>query len=235
LVIDIETIPCQNLPEECIPQFDESLVSLGNLKDPFKIRDKIEAARTAFSENVNKEMSVSPDLSQVCCLGYGYDHFTNVFDAQDEPDDYKIIVQAWSLISDAYREHIPIVTFNGLSFDIPVLLRRSMVLDISVAPGMVADLLARYDNHHHYDLMHMLAFRNPFSGRIYAHNLNYYLARFDIGGKTPGMDGGMVYPAWKSGRHDEIAEYCKNDVYMTAALFKRVVPWLIRPEKKKEK
>jgi predicted PolB exonuclease-like 3'-5' exonuclease len=232
LVVDLETIPAQSLPEECIPKFDENTVNVGYLKDPWKIKEKIQEARTKFEANIDKIMSVSPDLCQVCCLGYGDATDQQAVSAMDDASEYDLVVEAWSLISSAYHEKIPIVTFNGASFDIPVLLRRAMILDISVAPGMIAHLLARFDNRHHYDLMQMLGFRNPFSGKLEAHGLNYYLKRFGLGAKTDGMDGSMVYPAWKENRHSDIMDYCKQDVGMTAALFERISPWMIHPAKK---
>jgi predicted PolB exonuclease-like 3'-5' exonuclease len=101
-----------------------------------------------------------------------------------------------------------------------------MLLDIYVPPSTVAALLKRYDNTVHFDLMQVLAGRNPFSGKIEAKKLDFYLRRFGLGSKSDGWDGSMVYPAFKEGRHQEILEYCKRDVEMTAALFERVMPWV---------
>jgi DNA polymerase elongation subunit (family B) len=235
LVIDIETIPAQSLPEESLPKFDETSVSVGNLKDPWKIKEKVEEARKKFEADLDKKMSLDPDLCQVCCFGYGDRKDQQAISARDEESELDLIIDAWEIIGKTYRDKIPVVTFNGASFDLPVLLRRAMLLDISVAPGMVAHLLARYDNWRHYDLMQMLGFRNPFSGKLETHGLDYYLKRFGLGAKFKEMTGADVYPAWKENRHADIMAYCRQDVEMTVALFGRVAPWIISPIKKEEK
>jgi uncharacterized protein YprB with RNaseH-like and TPR domain len=235
LVVDLETIPSSTLPEACLPKFDEASVLMGNLKDPFKQREKIQEARAKFETDLDKKLSTDPDLCQVCCFGYGDSNDQQAIIAQDEAEEFQMITEAWGLISKAYKNHVPIVTFNGQSFDLVILFRRAMLMDISVAPGMVDHLLARYNNRYHYDLMQMLGIRNPFSGQLQAKGLQYYLARFGLGSKTEGMDGSKVYPAFKEGRFSDIMNYCKEDVAMTAALFHRVSPWLISPTKREEK
>lgn len=228
--MDIETIPCQTIPEECRPRFDEASVKLGNLKDRFKVEERIQEERARFEETVDKQMSTDPDLCQVCCF-VGYvpgREFKTAFAAQGETD-LKLLYAAWDWIRMVHLEQVPLVTFNGTSFDLAVLIRRAMIEDLTVSPAMIENLLRRYDNRHHYDLMQLLAMRNLFSGKPDFHGLDYYLRRFGLGGKFSGWTGAMVYPAWKEGRYEEIVEYCKDDVMKTARLFERVAPWLVSP------
>jgi uncharacterized protein YprB with RNaseH-like and TPR domain len=235
LVIDIETIPCQTLPEGCIPTFDEASVATGNLKDPFKIREKIDEAHNKFNADIDKKLSVDPDYCQVCCFGYGDANDQTVFIASENLGEFELISEAWEIIASHYNKKIPIVSFNGISFDLPILLRRAMLLDISVPPGMVQKLISRFEYGNHFDLMQLLACRNPFSGKLEAKSLSFYLNLFGLGYKTNGMDGSQVYPAFKEGRYSDIMNYCKDDVRLTAALFKRVAPWIMTPVKKEEK
>jgi hypothetical protein len=233
-VLDIETIPDQALPEACIPKFDESEVKLGNLKDQLKIREKIEQARVGWEEDLGKKMSFDRDLCQLCCAvchDSRSDTFTT-YPATTPEMELDALVGVWGWIAERYHRHIPLVTFNGITFDLPILQRRAMIHDVSVAPGMYQDLTKRQEyNTAHFDLMQLLAGRNPFSGKIEAKGLNAYLSRFGLGAKTEGWDGSMVYPAWKEGRMEEILSYCRQDVEMTARLFERVRPWVIVPKK----
>jgi len=229
-VIDIESVPCQWLPAVCRPEFDQASVKLGNTKDVFKIREKIEEAKTAFYADLDKRMSVDPDLCQVVCVvGYhkGRDSFLQL-SAVDEAEETELIMDAWGWIRERYQEKTPLVTFNGLSFDLPVLLRRAMFSDISVNPVMVANLMRRQEyNFCHYDLMQLLGKRNPFSGPTF-NGLEYHLKRWGIGAKLG--DGSMVYPWFKEGADgiEKILEYCRDgDVVGTAKLFERVAPWLV--------
>jgi DNA polymerase elongation subunit (family B) len=236
-VIDVETIPNPGLPPECLPQFDESTVKLGNLQDRFKIQAKIDEARAAWEIGQDKRCSVDPDLCMVCC-GVAM-HFQNVpgeipniscKSAVTAADEAELLYEIWSCIRAAYEADVPIVGFNTMTFDLPVLVRRAMLLDVGVSPAMIRALLARQEsNYRHYDLMQLLGVRSPFSGKIEAKGLSYYLNLFGLGGKTWGMDGSQVYSLWKEGKINEIKNYCQTDVQRTASLFRRVAPWLIAP------
>lgn len=231
LVIDCETIPCQDIPAECLPQFDEASVKLGNLKDSFKVREKIEEARADFEAGLDKKMSTDPDLCQICCA-VTYNPVTklmSVFLAKDIQEEFVLLSGVWALIRAEIQDGVKLVTFNGNSFDLPVLQRRAMIQDVSVAPGLYTSLTDRYSKSH-IDLMQALAFRSPFSGKVEAKSLDHYLKRFCLGGKQDGMDGSMVCQAFKEGRFDEIVQYCKQDVLMTSLLFERIAPWLLLPK-----
>jgi predicted PolB exonuclease-like 3'-5' exonuclease len=228
-MLDIETIPCQSLPAECRPEFDEASVALGNLKDRFKIQEKIDDARARFEAGVDKQMATNPDLCQIVCLvcyQKSRDDYL-VLNADDEETEYRLLQDAWEYIRRCSLNHVPVASFNGKSFDIPVMVRRSMILDVAISPELIDDLLRKYDARHHIDLMEVLALRNPFSGKPEYHSLNYYLKRFGLPEKLTGWDGSKVYPAWLEGRYSEIAEYCKQDVASSAELLDRVAPWII--------
>jgi 3'-5' exonuclease len=234
--IDIETIPNQAIPEECVPKFDEASVKTGNLKDPVKIREAIQKARDEFEAGIEKRMSLDPDLCQIVCV-VGFDSETGFeeFRAPDSDCELTALAVAWDWIRERYNDRVPIVSFNGIGFDVPILARRAMIQDISVAPGMLSDLTRRQEyNTFHHDLMQLLAHRNAFSGKLETKSLEYYLRLFGIGSKTEGWDGSSVYPAWKDGRMDEIVAYCRQDVEMTAKLYLRVMPWLVHSKKRFE-
>jgi predicted PolB exonuclease-like 3'-5' exonuclease len=119
--------------------------------------------------------------------------------------------------------------FNILSFDFPVLHRRAMIEDIGVAPLMAQNLMRRQEyNRHSLDLMQLLGRLNPFSGRNDTiNNLDYYLARYGLGEKS--AHGSDVWPMFQAGKHQEILDYCVDDVNCEAALFERVAPWIVVP------
>lgn len=201
IVIDTETIPSQNLPESCMPQFDESEVKLGNLVDRWKIEQKINDAREKWQANLDKDMATDPYLCQICCLvGYhkASDEFLTLF-APDQDSEFDMLNTAWEWIGKHYRNRIPLVGYNSSSFDLPVMLTRSMLLDVTVQPGMIGNFMKRqdYGNRYHYDLMQRLGHRNPFSGKLEYKKLDYHLQRFRIGGKPTGWNGSQVYPAFK--------------------------------------
>jgi uncharacterized protein YprB with RNaseH-like and TPR domain len=231
---DIETIPLPNLPEELRPKFDEASVKLGQLKDRFKIAEKIEEARAKHAADLDKTMSLDPDLCMVCAFvshlsnGERKEFKASIF-APNEEAEYNLLVAAWAWLRDQYKARVPIVSFNGKSFDLQVLRRRAMLQDVSVPPALYEALTRRYETKHHVDLMEVLGNRNLFSGKVEYKSMDWYLKRFGIGAKYNGMSGADVYPLFKEGEYQRILEYCQDDVLKTSMLFQRVAPWILAP------
>ena len=233
--IDIETIPASDIPEDCLPKFNEEDVKVGNLKDRFKIEEKINQERMKFEANIHKTMSLDPDLCRILCIST-HETATNTTShwyAQTERDEYTALYEAWQWITSQIAREIPVVTFNGQGFDFPVMIRRAMLLDVAVPARTISQVMKRQDsNRVHLDLMLILASRNPFSGRPEAKGLNYYLQRFQITngngvGKYGGMTGADVYPAFQEGRHQQIIDYCRSDSELTRDLCRRIYPWIM--------
>ena len=216
-VFDIETIPNQFLPEETKTEFTET-IKTGNLKD----QDKIDA-------KVNKKMSTDKDLCQITTfVGCTYkEKALEVKVLQWPPldEEYEVVSGAWDFIRRAYSDKIPLVSFGGNGFDLPVLFAAAMRLDIPVSRSLYDAITYRYENDRHYDLMRSLTGEtHPVTGK----SLNFYLGLFRLGKKTEGMDGSQVYPAWQAKEYIKISEYCEQDVLMTAKLFDRVEPWICK-------
>jgi len=225
---DIETIPNQELPEGTIPQFDESDVKLGNTKDPVKVEAKVSKARQDFKDGLSKKMSLDPDLCQIVMFsGIKYDtekgqpiqETIKIDDTME--DEHSLLLDGWQFIRNAYNNRIPLVSFNGIKFDLVVMLHRAMGLDVPLSTAMYAALTPRWTAQHHYDLMQILAGwdRNRWK------SLEFYLNRFGLGSKQ-GMDGSQVYPLWQKREFDKIKEYGRHDALMTCELFERIEPWI---------
>jgi predicted PolB exonuclease-like 3'-5' exonuclease len=236
-VFDIETIPLQGLPEEMVPAPNMEDVKYGNAKDPIKRQAIEDEYVRKFYEQLDKRMATDPDYCQVVCfVGMECeegieamdldDIIMNVMTAPNTEDETALIIQAWDWIESMVRREIPLVSYNGIGFDIPVLLRRAMYLDVSVDPKLAAMLMQRQEkNHIHYDLMQILGLRSPFGGRMEVKSLDAWLKRFGMDAKTG--NGGEVFGWWSNGEIGRVVEYCANDVERTGNLFNRVAPWLI--------
>ena len=235
--IDIETIPNQSLPEGATPEFDPDDVKVGNVKDPIKIQEKIDKAEMDFNKGLAKKMSTDKDLCQVITF-VGYIYTTSLTeDPKDKiidkkvlqwpplDEEYEVIYEAWNFIKHAYNDKIPLVSFGGNGFDLPVLFAAAIRLDVPLSRSMYDAITFRYENNHHYDLMRSLTGEiHPVRGK----SLEFYLNCFQLGNKATDMDGSQVYPAWQAKEYTKIAEYCEQDVLMTAKLFERIEPWLAK-------
>jgi len=215
---DLETIPDQALPSKCLRAITDE-IKFGNL-GPEKRQEKID-----------KKMSVTPRMCQVCTfVGMKYDtdaeKVTEKISLQlkaDPEDEYEIIRDAWDWIKSCMNNRIPIVSYNGIGFDLPILKMRAIKHDVPI-PFKYKELVSKWGpTKFHYDLMLCLADFDRYNSFA---KLDYWLNYFGIGQKTEGMDGSQVYPAWKAGEYDKIQSYCEDDVLSTARLFARVESWI---------
>lgn len=225
-VFDIETVPTQNLPSGCRPEFDEDSIKYGNLKDETKRKAKRVEAEQVFNDGLDKKMATDRALCQVVCfVGYQYNTDTNELKstiqlAGNDPDDeHRCVSCAWEFIHKATLNRVPVVTFNGKGFDLPVLLFRAMILDIAVQGSTYVKLTNKWNvTKDHYDLMQVLVGNIPQTGR----NLDFYLRLFGVGAKPNDFDGSQVYETWQAKEYDKIREYCESDVLNTCQLFSRI-------------
>jgi predicted PolB exonuclease-like 3'-5' exonuclease len=125
-----------------------------------------------------------------------------------------------SLISafvDRIAELTPqLVTFNGASFDLPVLRYRAMVNGVA-APGLS---LRPYFNRYTEDAVDLCDVLSSFSPQAKAtlHELCRVMA---LPGKPDGMSGAEVEKYYRDGHIREIAEYCESDVVNTYRVWPR--------------
>jgi predicted PolB exonuclease-like 3'-5' exonuclease len=109
-----------------------------------------------------------------------------------------------------------LVTFNGNSFDLPVLRYRAMINEVS-APG----LLARpYFNRYSDDALDLCDVLSSFSSQGKA-TLNELSKIMGLPGKPDGTDGGEVHRYFCEGRIKEIADYCETDIVNTYRIWLR--------------
>ena len=221
-VIDIETIPNQSLPIECIPTFDSSVVKTGNMGEE-KAQAKIAKERDKFEKALVKKMSVNPVLCQVCAFSsilYETENNKIIDKINMVNDEFQCVYHAWDSISKYCDEMTPLVTYNGINFDIPVLIFRAMALKIPI-PFITKKLLRKYRSDIHCDLMQLLANWDREKWK----SLEFYINLFGLGKKQG--HGSEIYAWWQNKEFDKIIAHCKEDVRLTLELFKRVSPWMI--------
>jgi len=109
-----------------------------------------------------------------------------------------------------------LVTFNGHSFDLPVLRYRAMVHGVS-APGLSArPYFYRYSE----DAVDLCDVFSSFSsqGKATLHEISKVMG---LPGKPKGFDGGEVERHYHEGKIKEIADYCEADVVNTYQVWLR--------------
>ncbi len=109
-----------------------------------------------------------------------------------------------------------LVTFNGNSFDLPVLRYRAMINEVS-APGL---LVRPYFNRYSDDALDLCDVLSSFSAQGKA-TLNELSKIMGLPGKPDGIDGGEVHRYFREGRIKEIADYCETDIVNTYRVWLR--------------
>src|SRR5688572_3095962 len=114
------------------------------------------------------------------------------------------------------RYHPDLVTYNGRSFDLPVIALRSLRHGVPMGWYYQGKLRHRYTEEGHLDLCDMLADH----GAARSMSLDAIARLIGLPGKV-GVDGSQVEGLFNAGKLDLIKSYCLTDVAQTALLFLR--------------
>ncbi|MCH2112350.1 MAG: ribonuclease H-like domain-containing protein [Planctomycetes bacterium] len=132
-------------------------------------------------------------------------------------NERELLQEFWRLAEDWGT----VVTYNGRGYDGPVLMTRSAMLEVAPSRNLSG---YRYSIREHCDLMEVLGFHGAARE---SYSLDYWCRRFGVESPKGKMDGSMVAQKARTGRYDEIAEYCLRDTRATADLFRRVSGTLV--------
>ncbi|WCR58661.1 MAG: hypothetical protein PG978_000075 [Wolbachia endosymbiont of Ctenocephalides felis wCfeF] len=222
LVFDIETIPdinsCKNLINIC----DDS--SVEEKRDALtKYHLEITNGQNPFlRQPFHQIVVISFLLCNISCRN-GYEVFTlqEIRSGGTLNSSEKELVKGFFNYMSEKRPRL--VSFNGRTFDIPVLKYRAMVHGIQAeyfhkAGDKWNSYNQRYSSDWHCDLLESLSDFGA-SARV---KMNEVCAALNLPGKI-GVDGSQVMGLYDSGKMQEIREYCETDVINTYLIYLRFV------------
>lgn len=199
LVFDLETAP---LPEAA--DYLEPPEAPANYKDPVKIKAYID---DKSAEQVGR-CSLDPDLCRIVAISTWAEEDSSPYvHHTGEDSEHEIVEWFWE---QAKNHHL--VGFNVLAFDLPVLLRRSLYLELK-APQIQID---KYRHPEVTDLQMVLSF----NGALRLRGLSFYAKRFGFEVED-GITGAEIAKAVEEDRWDDIAGHAMADVKKTALLAAR--------------
>ena len=177
-----------------------------NIKDPLKIAQAIADKEQAWLDS----LALDAKTGQVLVVGLleGKDETFRAL----EGDEKTILQEVWAIWSD-YKNR-PFVGFNILGFDLPFMIRRSYLNGIAVPPAFFQ--FSRYKTPDVIDVMKFWSLWSP-EERISLDNFS----KFTSVGEKSGS-GAEFAELYRTDRNKAM-EYLKNDLGLTAAIFKSVL------------
>lgn len=211
LTFDIETIP-QGNSELSVTQKEEIERKVMKALDKEPKADPIALK--------NKIMGTSPYFGKIICLGV---HLSSDFNQEGESDvligsEEKILKDFWNIVK---NRNILYVSYNGLSFDVPFIIKRAMRFNMKPSDRNFLKT-RRYASSPHYDVKEVISDWDRFAAPTLK------LACDLVGIPSP-KEGEVkaegVYEAFLAGEIDKIAAYCERDVVATYKLYQAIKPF----------
>jgi DNA polymerase elongation subunit (family B) len=233
-VLDIETIPrdLRTEPRRIQEYVWERAFRRSDLDGPAPALDEFlvameDEAFAAARRELERYMALRPEFGHVICIGMGHDARgrgdleTKALTARAIGDERQILEAFWEVVRSARDWRF--VTYNGLAFDLPYLVRRSIYLGVAPSTGLP---LRPYAPDTHFDVMRVLSNWE----RADVVRLDVVAELLGLQKSPPGMEGSQVLGLWRAGRIDDIEAYCLGDVRLAYEVFLRVEPYFRRAE-----
>jgi predicted PolB exonuclease-like 3'-5' exonuclease len=202
-ILDLETAPIADAAD-----YLEPVAAPDNYKKP----EAIAAYQAEAAAKQLERAALDVDLAQIICLGLQTPDGNTQIHHAGNVSEVQMLTWLWEAWGAAPWEERQFVTFNGLRFDIPMLLRRSLYLGVK-APVIQMD---RFKHPQVVDVMALLAVNDK------SHSMQFYLNRLKYPHGGPDITGKDVGDCYKAGDWTAIAEHCRQDVEATAWLARRV-------------
>lgn len=176
------------------------------------------------AEEEYRQLALNPQYGRLLCIGLiierdgevvtrgvlGRDRATGRFHL----DEARILRAFWKLVRDFDDRHDLLIGFNLLDFDLHFICTRSVIKQVKPSINVC---FARFRSRPVYDVMwEFCHWRHRISLDELAKILGLRSSKQD------GVNGGRIYDLFLEGRHEEIADYCLDDVELTRSIYRRL-------------
>jgi len=146
---------------------------------------------------------------EIICIGFELNHGTECLYG----DEKRILKSFWDYIGDELNGRKPFFIAHNAKFDIPFLWKRSVINNVAVPNG--------FNPHGRHGVSHYCTMEAwaGYGNRISLNNLAKILG---CESKTEGMSGDQVWPEFKKGNIEKIANYCKQDVNVLRQVYNKM-------------
>jgi predicted PolB exonuclease-like 3'-5' exonuclease len=213
VITDVETAPLADA-ERMLPEFKHNAGTNDADKRAAQIAEKRAKALA--------DAALDPDLCRIVAIGSWWeDEAQPILElCTDEDDERDSLREFWQVYAQRRHEHpnTVIVGSNVLGFDLPVMVRRSLYLQVDVP------MLER-GKYRHRDVIDLLEHLSE-GRKDHMRSLDYYVRRFALDVPHDPIDGAQIPALVAAGNWDAVREHLRCDLLKTRALALRVVPSL---------
>jgi hypothetical protein len=206
LILDLETTSIDG-----VETFIEPIQPPSNYRAPETI------ARYVQEKTVEKiaGAALDIDLARIVCAAWMLENIDiepHVVVCPDEHTERCVIEELWQLIALPANATRTIIGYNIFSFDLPLLMRRSVYIGSWPMRYLSVD---KYRSGH-VDLYQRLSF----NGAVRAHSLAFYAKRFGLA--LPELEGAAIPQLVAANDWDAIRRHAASDVVATYQLAERL-------------
>jgi 3'-5' exonuclease len=221
IYLDIETLPCQlpgfgdDLRAELASEAEAKKAEVrapSNYKDEAKIAEYVAAARQKIDDEIDAEAekkyratALDGTFGEVFCVAWAIDGGDITVGTL-----YEFFEAAFDMPTPTDR---PVIIGHNVPWDIRFMWQSATIKGIPI-PRWWPVRAKPWDDVIFDTMTQWAGIGNKIS-------LEKLCKAFGIKGKG-GFDGSMVYDAWLEGKHDQIREYCADDVMRVRELHKRI-------------
>ena len=212
ILLDIETIAHERAREFFPPPDVEFLTPPKNyskVETILRWKDEEKARRLAQWETELERCALDPDLNRVIAIGWMSvdQHEPIAMTCPTEAHERQALTAFWE-----QARHRQLIGYNIAGFDVPTLLRRSLLLDID-APGLS---ISKYRHPAITDLMKLLSF----DGLLPWRKQSFYLRRFGLDQDLPcdDVNGEDIAQLVAEGNWPAVLHHVQCDVLGVRAL-----------------
>ena len=197
-----------------LPEFDAAEIKVGNLKDPDKIREKIESARATHEADWLAKAALRPEVAICLAIGIQHGDETTILHVNGccgtGGGESSMLSMFWQMLEDSIVHSSRWIGYNCKNFDLPFLTIRSRILGVRVPANLRH---GRYWNDTFIDLMEeWLMGRNRLETKC---SLGYVARALGVGEKSgDGKDFAATYAQDEA----KALAYLRNDIALTAGV-----------------
>lgn len=208
LVFDIETVP---LPDDQYTKLQLEYIEK-------RLASRLQKDPTIEPDAERRKLkALDPLTSRIACIGLYYPD-AGIAQVLMEEDEAAMLQQFWQILAGFTGQFI---SFNGIKFDCPYIIRRSMYHQVEPTNRDFLKYTAYNPLPDHFDVMLQISGRD---GYISLEHACQFLSVASPKDGDVAADG--VATAYAAGEWDKIKKYCERDLIATSQLYLKVKQYL---------